>query len=87
MALQCWSSMSSNFLVFHSSGGISLSPDTLAPYLIIICLDYMLHTSIDLMKENGSSLQKKEAEVTPAQTIMDIGYYPCYIVWNGQQVA
>ena len=30
--------------------------DTLAPYLFIICLDYVLQTSIDLMKENGFTL-------------------------------
>ena len=41
--------------------------DTLALYLIIICLDYMLRTSIDKMKENGFKLtkEKKEAEGTP----------------------
>ena len=27
-----------------------LQGDTLAPYLFIICLDYVLRTSIDLMK-------------------------------------
>ena len=27
--------------------------DTLAPYLFIICLYYVLRTSMDLMKENG----------------------------------
>ena len=41
-----------------------LQGDTLAPYLFIICLDYMLRTSIDLMKENGFKLAKKEAEDT-----------------------
>ena len=30
-----------------------LQKDTLAPYLLIICLDNVLSTSIDLMKENG----------------------------------
>ena len=29
-----------------------LQGDTLNPYLFIICLDYVLRTSIDLMKEN-----------------------------------
>ena len=29
-----------------------LQGDTLAPYLFIICLDYVLRRSIDLMKEN-----------------------------------
>ena len=27
--------------------------DTLSPYLFIICLDYEIRMSIDLMKENG----------------------------------
>ena len=41
-----------------------LQGDTLAPYLFIICLDYALRTSIDLIKENGFKLAKKEAEDT-----------------------
>ena len=35
-----------------------LQGDTLAPYLFIICLDYMLRTSIDKMKENSFKLTK-----------------------------
>ena len=42
-----------------------LQGDTLAPYLCIICLDYLLRTSIDIMKDNGLKLAKKEAECTP----------------------
>ena len=34
---------------------------TLAPYLFIIWLDYILQMSIDLMKENGFTLKKQEA--------------------------
>ena len=30
-----------------------LQGDTLAPYLFIIYLDYLLRTSIDIMKDNG----------------------------------
>ena len=42
-----------------------LQEDTLAPYLFIICLNYVLRTSIDLMKENGFYTKKKqEADVT-----------------------
>ena len=41
-----------------------LQGDTLAPYPFIICLDYVLRTSIDLIKENVSSWQRKEAENT-----------------------
>ena len=43
-----------------------LQGDTLAPYLFIICLDYVLRTSIDKIKENGFELtERKEAEDTP----------------------
>ena len=38
--------------VFNFVAGV-LQGDTLAPILCIICLDYVLQTSIDLMKENG----------------------------------
>ena len=33
--------------------------NTLVPYLFKLCLDYILRTSIDLMKENGFTLKKK----------------------------
>ena len=42
---------------FNIVAGV-LQGDTLAPYLFIICLDYVLRTSIDLMKENGFKLQR-----------------------------
>ena len=51
-----------------------LQGDTLAPYLFIICLDYVLRTSIDLMKENGFKLAKERSRRYPAQTITDTGY-------------
>ena len=37
-----------------------LQGDTLAPYLIIICADYVLKTSIDKMKDNGFKLTKMQ---------------------------
>ena len=37
-----------------------LQGDTLAPYLFIICLDYVLKMSIDLLKENGFGKDKKQ---------------------------
>ena len=37
-----------------------LQEDTLAPYLFLICLDYVLRTSINKMKENGFKLTKKQ---------------------------
>ena len=51
-----------------------LQGDTLAPYLFIICLDYMLRTSIDIMKDNGFKLAKERSRRYPAQTITDVDY-------------
>ena len=43
-----------------------LQGDTLAPYLFIICLDYMLRMSIDIMKDNGFKLAKERSRRYPA---------------------
>ena len=43
--------------------------DTLAPYLFIICLDYVLRTSIDKMKDNVFKLTKERSRRYTAQTI------------------
>ena len=51
-----------------------LQGDTLAPYRLIICLDYVLRTSIDLMKENYFKLAKERSKIYPAQTITDADY-------------
>ena len=51
-----------------------LQGDTLAPYLFIICLDYMLRTSIDKVWENGFELTKKRSRRYPAKTITDADY-------------
>ena len=51
-----------------------LQGDTLAPYLFIICLDYMLRTSIDKIKENGFQLTKKRSRRYPAKTINNADY-------------
>ena len=48
--------------------------DTLAPYLFIICLDYTLRTSVDLMKETGFKLAKVRCRRYPDRTIMDADY-------------
>ena len=37
-----------------------LQGDTLGVYLFIICLDYILRTSIDIIKENGFTLKKRQ---------------------------
>ena len=78
-----------------------LQGDTLAPYLFMICLDYVLRTSIDKMKDNGFKLTKERSRRYPAQTIMNADYtmtlrfwqmHPPkpksgYIVWNEQLQA
>ena len=51
-----------------------LQGDTLALYQFIICQDYILQTSIDLMKENGFTLEKARSRRYSAQTIMDMDY-------------
>ena len=51
-----------------------LQGDTLTPYLFIICLDYVLRTSIDKIKENGFKLIKKRSRRYPAKTITDADY-------------
>ena len=48
-----------------------LQGDTLAPYLFIICLDYVLRTSIDKIRENGFELTKKRSKRYSAKTITD----------------
>ena len=51
-----------------------LQGDMLAPYLFIICLDYVLRTSIDKIRENGFELTKKRSRRYPAKTITDAYY-------------
>ena len=51
-----------------------LQGDMLAPYLVIICLDYVLRTSIDKIRENGIELTKKRSRRYPAKTITDADY-------------
>ena len=48
--------------------------DTLVPYLFIICLDYVLRTSIYKIRENGFELKKKRSRRYPAKTITDADY-------------
>ena len=51
-----------------------LQGGTLARYLFIICLDYVLRTSIDKIKENGFKLTKERSRRYPAKTITDADY-------------
>ena len=52
----------------------ALQRDTLAPYLFTICLDYILQTSIDLIKENSFTLKKDRCKRYPAETKTDADY-------------
>ena len=51
-----------------------LQGDTLAPYLFIICLDYVLRISFDKIRENDFELTKKRSRRYPAKTITDADY-------------
>ena len=51
-----------------------LQGHTLAPYLFIICIDNVLRTSIDKLRENGFELTKKRSGRYPAKTITDADY-------------
>ena len=51
-----------------------LQGDTLAPYLFIICVDYVLRASIDKIRANGFELTKKRSRRYPAKTITDANY-------------
>ena len=51
-----------------------LQGDILAPYLLILCLDYVLRTSIDLIKENCFTLKKTRSRRYPAKTRTDADY-------------
>ena len=51
-----------------------LQGDTLAPYLFIFCMDYILRTSIDMMKDNGFELATEKSRRYPAQTITGADY-------------
>ena len=51
-----------------------LQGDTLALYLFIICLDYVLRTAIDKMKGNGFKLTKERSRKYPTHTITDADY-------------
>ena len=51
-----------------------LQRDTLAPYLVIVCLDYVLRTSVDKIKDNSFKLTKERRRRYPAKTITNIDY-------------
>ena len=55
---------------FNIVAGV-LQEDTLTTQLFIICIDYVLRTSIDKTKENGFKLRKERSRRCPTQTITD----------------
>ena len=58
---------------FDKVAGV-LQGDTLAPYLFIICLDYVLRTSINKIKENGFKLTRERSRRYPTKTITNGNY-------------
>ena len=58
---------------FNIVAGV-LQGDMLAPYLFIICLDYMLRTSSNKIRENCFELTKKRSRRYPTKTITDADY-------------
>ena len=51
-----------------------LQGDTLAPYLFIICLEYVLRILINKIRENSFELTKKRSRRYPAKTINNADY-------------
>ena len=51
-----------------------LQGDTLAPYLFIISLGYVLRKSTDKMEDNSFKLTKERSRRYPAHTITDVNY-------------
>ena len=58
---------------FNINAGV-LQGDTLAPYLFIIVLDYVLHIALDSHKDLGFTLKKAQSRRYPAQMITDADY-------------
>ena len=64
-----------------------LQGDIPTPYLFIICLDYVLRTSIDKFKGNGFELTKKRSRRYPAKTITDADFNDIEILANASAQA
>ena len=58
---------------FHIIAGV-LQGDILTPSLLIICLDYVVRTLIDQVKENGFTLKKGRSRWNLAKTITEANY-------------
>lgn len=57
-------------IFFYIKAGV-LQGDTLAPYLIVICLDYMLRISADAQKDLGLTHVKARSRRYPKQKITE----------------
>ena len=55
------------------SGGV-LQGDTLAPFLFIICLDYVLKKALDRNNDLGFNLIERRSKRYPAIQITDVDY-------------
>ena len=51
-----------------------LHRNVLTPHVFMICLDYLLRTSIDIIKENVFTLKKVRKRRYPVETITDADY-------------
>ena len=51
-----------------------LKGDYFAQHLFIICLDYVIWTSIDLIKENDFRLKKPKSRRYPTETITSVDH-------------
>ena len=51
-----------------------LQGDTLAPYIFIICLDYVLRKALDKNIELGFTLERRKSRRHPALKITDVDY-------------
>ena len=58
---------------FDVTSGV-LQGDTLAPYLFVICLDYVLRKAFDANKELGLTLSKSRSRRHPAVKLTDVDY-------------
>ena len=58
---------------FDISAGV-LQGNTLAPYIFIICLDYVLRKALDKNNELGFTLTKQKSKCYPAMKITDADY-------------
>ena len=86
VSMAFYPSLKQNFIVYRSSKAPDgdteyfdilegvLQGNGLASYLFILCLDYVLRTSIDKIRAGGFELTKKKSKRYPVKTITDADY-------------